>query len=211
MTSRDTKCGKLNINKKSSALAFFLLFLFCGGFFGGCGVLRRHEAVTGSLEDAIEIAVDNFLTCRLRDNSDWFEVVPYLDDDGTYYINEDGLIEFFIIAVDPDDHYWVREENYHTIFHTLFVRHIEKDGKLFTWDDTVADYRLGKEAMLALERYGRLDTLEENDVAYGGRFGLCHETARYWFCPHDLSNYARHIGYYRPRNPPKLRCRPKKR
>ena len=179
--------------------------------FGGCGVLRRHEAVTGSLEDAIEIAVDNFLTCRLRDNSDWFEVVPYLDDDGTYYINEDGLIEFFIIAVDPDDHYWVREENYHTIFHTLFVRHIEKDGKLFTWDDTVADYRLGKEAMLALERYGRLDTLEENDVAYGGRFGLCHETARYWFCPHDLSNYARHIGHYRPRNPPRLHCRPPKR
>ena len=177
----------------------------------GCGVLRRHEAVTGSLEDAIEIAVDNFLTCRLRDNSDWFEVVPYLDDDGTYYINEDGLIEFFIIAVDPDDHYWVREENYHTIFHTLFVRHIEKDGKLFTWDDTVADYRLGKEAMLALERYGRLDTLEENDVAYGGRFGLCHETARYWFCPHDLSNYARHIGHYRPRNPPRLHCRPPKR
>lgn len=210
MTSRDTKCGKLNINKKSSALAFFLLFLFCGGFFGGCGVLRRHEAVTGTLEDAIEIAVDNFLTCRLRDNSDWFEVVPYLDDDGTYYINEDGLIEFFIIAVDPDDHYWVREENYHTIFHTLFVRHIEKDGKLFTWDDTVADYRLGKEAMLALERYGRLDTLGENDVVYG-RFGLGHEAATYWFCPHDLSNYARHIGYYDPVNPPKLRCRPKKR
>lgn len=104
MTSRDTKCGKLNINKKSSALAFFLLFLFCGGFFGGCGVLRRHEAVTGTLEDAIEIAVDNFLTCRLRDNSDWSEVVPYLDDElwpvprvgglfcYTFYYTADGFL-----------------------------------------------------------------------------------------------------------------------
>ncbi|GEM_PF-3170650 len=99
MTSKDTKCGKLNINKKSSVLAVFFFFFFCGGLFGGCGVLR-HQAVTGTLEDAIEIAVDNFLTCRLRDNSDWFEVVPYMDDDGTYYINEDGLIEFFIMEQD---------------------------------------------------------------------------------------------------------------
>ena len=101
MTSRDTKCGKLNINKKSSALAFFLLFLFCGGFFGGCGVLRRHEAVTGTLEDAIEIAVDNFLTCRLSDNSDWFKVIPYWNyHDQRDYYNEDGLIEFFIMEQD---------------------------------------------------------------------------------------------------------------
>ena len=178
--------------------------------FGGCGVLRRHETVTGTLEDAIEIAVDNFLTCRLRDNSDWFEVVPYLDDDGTYYINKDGLIEFSIMPIDTDGLYCVREENYHTIYHTLFVRHIEKDGKLFTWDDTVADYRLGKEAMLALERYGRLDTLEENDVETL-RLDHYREAARYWFCPHDLSNYARHIAWYLPINPPKLHCRPPKR
>ena len=173
----------------------------------GCGVLRRHEAVTGTLEDAIEIAVDNFLTCRLRDNSDWFEVVPYLDDDGTYYINKDGLIEFSIMPMDTDGLYCIREENYHTIYHTLFVRHIEKDGKLFTWDDTVADYRLGKETMLVLDRYGRLDSIGVGSVW----FGVGHEGATYWFCPHDLSNYARHIGYYDPVNPPKLRCRPKKR
>ncbi len=203
MTSRDTKCGKLNINKKSSALAFFLLFLFCGGFFGGCGVLRRHEAVTGTLEDAIEIAVDNFLTCRLRDNSDWFEVVPYMDDDGTYYINEDGLIEFFIMEKDTDQYYFVDT----TKLYPLFARYIEKDGKLFTWDDTVADYRLGKETMLVLDRYGRLDSIGVGSVW----FGVGHEGATYWFCPHDLSNYARHIGYYDPVNPPKLRCRPPKR
>lgn len=100
MTSKDTKCGKLNINKKSSVLAFFFFFFFCGGLFGGCGVLR-HQAVTGTLEDAIEIAVDNFLTCRLRDNSDWFKVIPYWNyHDQRDYYNEDGLIEFFIIEQD---------------------------------------------------------------------------------------------------------------
>lgn len=171
--------------------------------FGGCGVLRRHEAVTGTLEDAIEIAVDNFLTCRLRDNSDWFEVVPYMDDDGTYYINEDGLIEFFIMEKDTDQYYFVDT----TKLYPLFARYIEKDGKLFTWDDTVADYRLGKETMLVLDRYGRLDSIGVGSVW----FGVGHEGATYWFCPHDLSNYARHIGYYDPVNPPKLRCRPKKR
>lgn len=31
MTSRDTKCGKLNINKKSPASAGLFLFFFCGG------------------------------------------------------------------------------------------------------------------------------------------------------------------------------------
>lgn len=199
MTSRDTKCGKLNINKKSSALAFFLLFLFCGGFFGGCGVLRRHEAVTGTLEDAIEIAVDNFLTCRLRDNSDWFKVIPYWNyHDQRDYYNEDGLIEFFIIEQDTDRYYFVD---------TLFARYIEKDGKLFIWNDTVADYRLGNETLLALERYGKLDRIGKGSVWFGDG----PEAATYWFCPHDLSNYARHIGYYDPVNPPKLRCRPKKR
>lgn len=175
--------------------------------FGGCGVLRRHEAVTGSLEDAIEIAVDNFLTCRLRDNSDWFGIVPYRADDGTCYINEDGLVEFFIIARDSNDRYWIDEENYLTVFNVLFVRHIEKEGKLFTWRDTVADYRLGKETLLALERYGKLDCIGKGYVWFGDG----PEAATYWFCPHDLSNYARHIGYYDPVNPPKLRCRPKKR
>lgn len=199
MTSRDTKCGKLNINKKSSALAFFLLFLFCGGFFGGCGVLRRHEAVTGTLEDAIEIAVDNFLTCRLSDNSDWFKVIPYWNyHDQRDYYNEDGLIEFFIIEQDTDRYYFVD---------TLFARYIEKDGKLFIWNDTVADYRLGNETLLALERYGKLDRIGKGSVWFGDG----PEAATYWFCPHDLSNYARHIGYYDPVNPPKLRCRPKKR
>ena len=199
MTSKDTKCGKLNINKKSSALAFFLLFLFCGGFFGGCGVLRRHEAVTGTLEDAIEIAVDNFLTCRLRDNSDWFKVIPYWNyHDQRDYYNEDGLIEFFIIEQDTDRYYFVD---------TLFARYIEKDGKLFIWNDTVADYRLGNETLLALERYGKLDRIGKGSVWFGDG----PEAATYWFCPHDLSNYARHIGYYDPVNPPKLRCRPKKR
>lgn len=68
------------------------------------GVLWRYETVTGTLEDAIEMAVDNFLTCRLRDNSDWSEVVPYLDDElwpvprvgglfcYTFYYTADGFL-----------------------------------------------------------------------------------------------------------------------
>lgn len=32
MTSKDTKCGKLNINKKSSVLAFFSFSFFVGDF-----------------------------------------------------------------------------------------------------------------------------------------------------------------------------------
>ena len=199
MVAGDCCCGYSRIIMKKGLLTLLVLVLV----FGGCGVLRRHEAVTGTLEDAIEIAVDNFLTCRLRDNSDWFEVVPYMDDDGTYYINEDGLIEFFIMEKDTDQYYFVDT----TKLYPLFARYIEKDGKLFTWDDTVADYRLGKETMLVLDRYGRLDSIGVGSVW----FGVGHEGATYWFCPHDLSNYARHIGYYDPVNPPKLRCRPKKR
>ena len=199
MAAGDCCCGYSRIIMKKGLLTLLVLVLV----FGGCGVLRRHETVTGTLEDAIEIAVDNFLTCRLRDNSDWFEVVPYMDDDGTYYINEDGLIEFFIMEKDTDQYYFVDT----TKLYPLFARYIEKDGKLFTWDDTVADYRLGKETMLVLDRYGRLDSIGVGSVW----FGVGHEGATYWFCPHDLSNYARHIGYYDPVNPPKLRCRPKKR
>lgn len=195
MAAGDCCCGYSRIIMKKGLLTLLVLVLV----FGGCGVLRRHETVTGTLEDAIEIAVDNFLTCRLRDNSDWFLIIPHWNShDQRDYYNEDGLIEFFIIEKEPDRYYFVD---------TLFARYIEKDGKLFTWRDTVADYRLGKETLLALERYGKLDCIGKGYVWFGDG----PEAATYWFCPHDLSNYARHIGYYDPVNPPKLRCRPKKR
>lgn len=195
MAAGDCCCGYSRIIMKKGLLTLLVLVLV----FGGCGVLRRHEAVTGTLEDAIEIAVDNFLTCRLSDNSDWFKVIPYWNyHDQRDYYNEDGLIEFFIIEQDTDRYYFVD---------TLFARYIEKDGKLFIWNDTVADYRLGNETLLALERYGKLDRIGKGSVWFGDG----PEAATYWFCPHDLSNYARHIGYYDPVNPPKLRCRPKKR
>ncbi len=195
MAVGDCCYGYSRIIMKKGLLTLLVLVLF----FGGCGVLRRHEAVTGSLEDAIEIAVDNFLTCRLRDNSDWFKVIPYWNyHDQRDYYNEDGLIEFLILEQDTGQYYFVD---------TLFARYIEKDGKLFTWRDTVADYRLGKETLLALERYGKLDCIGKGYVWFGDG----PEAATYWFCPHDLSNYARHIGYYDPVNPPKLRCRPMKR
>ena len=200
MAVGDCCYGYSRIIMKKGLLTLLVLVLV----FGGCGVLRRHEAVTGTLEDAIEIAVDNFLTCRLSDNSDWFKVIPYWNyHDQRDYYNEDGLIEFLILEQDTGQYYFVDT----TKLYPLFARYIEKDGKLFTWRDTVADYRLGKETMLALDRYGRLDSIGVGSVW----FGVGHEGATYWFCPHDLSNYARHIGHYRPRNPPKLHCRPKKR
>lgn len=89
----------------------------------------------------------------------------------------------------------------------LPTRFIEKEGKLFFWQDD--DYPLTEEALTVYERYNLLQD-DEGGIITVPDFAIndAQKAAHYYFCKNDISEYKRvvtniGVGYY---DPPNLDC-----
>ena len=150
---------------------------------------------------ATEIAIEDFLNCRLCDESNVFII---------YYptkINSRRQLEIHIMRVIEDEEKFVVDPTIGFLRRPSYHRCVERDGKLFIWrSDTMTqkDFDL-------LEKYGMLyfakdyDDYEMKVWEYLPNNHDDIETAQYFFCTSNPKHYKRIIDIY-PRTV-KLRCR----
>ncbi len=168
-------------------------------------VMVTHTASSQDLDSvkcvATEIAIEDFLNCRLCDESNVFII---------YYstkINNRRQLEIHIMRVIEDEEKFVVDPTIGFLRRPSYRRCVERDGKLFIWrSDTMTqkDFDL-------LDKYGMLyyasdpDDYEMKVWEYLPNNHDDIEAAQYFFCTSNPKHYKRIIDIY-PRTV-KLRCR----
>ena len=150
---------------------------------------------------ATEIAIEDFLNCRLCDESNVF-IIGY-----STKINSRRQLEICIMRVIEDEEKFVVDPTIGFLRRPSYRRCVERDGKLFIWrSDTMTqkDFDL-------LDKYEMLYYAKDtNDYEMKVWEYLPNnhddiETAQYFFCTSNPKHYKRIIDIY-PRTV-KLRCR----
>lgn len=189
--------------KKLYATVIFVVFF--------CSVIPLTYGQKVELNDAaIEIAITDFLKCRLSKKSSVFSVSIYEGGTDDRYKIMDNIIVISVLPIENIEPYYRI-----TLVDTLGsarlpTRHIIKNGKLFYWHDL--DFGLTEEVIKAFLEFNLAQPINISDLSmllgYEGYYGNT-EAAQYYFCKNDLSNYKRVItgiapGWYKP---PKVNCR----
>lgn len=150
---------------------------------------------------ATEIAIDDFLSCRLCDESNVFII------DNSTKINSRRQLEIHIMRVIEDEEKLVVDPAIGFLRENLYRKCVERNGKLFIWhSDTMTqkDFDL-------LDKYGMLYYAKDSidyELKLWEYLPNNHddiEAAQYFFCPSNPKHYKRIIDIY-PRTV-KLRCR----
>ena len=190
---------------KRLLLLFISIILFCSASFP-----QKNQK-----EEAIDIAITDFLKSKLSKRSNVFRVSIYEKDhyDG-YEINEDLLV---ISIVPENTKTRIMPLYYLTFMDTigsvrLPTRYEEKNGILFYWSDK--DYGLTEETIKVFLDYYVVDLLEnsEYDFLFGmERSGIPEfvKIAHYYFCKNDLNKFksVKTILAARWYKPPKIKCK----
>ena len=189
---------------KRLLLLFISIILFCSASFP-----QKNQN-----EEAIDIAITDFLKSKLSKRSNVFRVSIYEKDhyDG-YEINEDLLV----ISIFPNDTKTRTMPLYYLTFMDtigsvrLPTRYMEKNGILFYWRDK--DYGLTEETIKVFLDYYVVDLLEnsECDFLFGMELSGIPEFvkgAHYYFCKNDLNKFksVKTILAARWYKPPKIKC-----
>ncbi len=179
-----------------------------------CSALAPPIHQRKSIQDnAIEIAIEDYLKCRLSKPYNAFlvwidgisEYAPYKIDDDLIFI--DISPAFYKVYITPVD----------TLGSTRVpTRHTIKNGKLFYWHDP--DYGLTEEMVDIFHQFNVADSIrleeiftrqDERTDSYYQVKNHSKRGAHYYFCKNNPSNYKRVItniatGWYKP---PTIRCR----
>ena len=168
-------------------------------------VMVTHTASSQDLDSVkcvvTEIAIEDFLNCRLCDESNVFLI------DYSTKINSRRQLEIHIMRVIEGEEKFVVDPTIGFLRRPSYRRCVERDGKLFIWRSdamTQKDFDL-------LEKYGMLYFAKDSDdyeMKVWEYLPNNHddiETAQYFFCTSNPKHYKRIIDIY-PRTV-KLRCR----
>ncbi len=179
-------------------------------------------------EDAIEIAITDFLKYRRSNQYDAFVVWVFEKGEYDRYEISDDLITISIASIETsetDSVEWfdgvsntkiMPHEYYITLVDTLGstylpTRHIIKDSKLFFWHDP--EYGLTQDMIDVLLEFNVAERVNISDpmllLGYGDRHDDSGYGADYCLCKNNPRNYKRirsriAAGWYRP---PTIRCR----
>lgn len=183
-------------NEKCTMLVFVLITALMG-----CSTQRVSPVIAEGINDAIELAINDFLTSRLIKNDSRFSVTIHVDDEDVIILSIYGSDENKIF-IGPDDKvgsvpYW---------FPTQYA---EKEGKLFYWCDSTQV--ITNEIINVLAKFNHLDSTYVNGFNGDIPEFIINDSkkgADYYFCKKNLSRYRRvitnlSIGWY---SPPKLDC-----
>lgn len=150
---------------------------------------------------ATEIAIEDFLRCRLSKKANVFEVGNWNEP------NREEQLRICILRVIEDEEKFVVDPAIGFLRENLYHKCVERNGKLFIWHSntmTQKDFDL-------LDKYGMLyyasdpDDYEMKVWEYLPNNHDDIEAAQYFFCPSNPKHYKRRIGVY-PKTV-KLRCR----
>ena len=150
---------------------------------------------------ATEIAIDDFLSCRLSEEANVFKVSNWMK------LNRRRQLEISIIRAIEDEEKFVVDPAIGFLREHSYRRCVERGEKLFYWhSDTMT-----QEDFELLEKYGRLYYAKDSidyELKLWEYMPNNHddiEAAQYFFCPSNPKHYKRIIDIY-PRTV-KLRCR----
>ena len=150
---------------------------------------------------ATEIAIEDFLRCRLSKKGNVFEVGDWNQP------NREEQLRICILRVIEDEEKFVVDPTIGFLRENLYRKCVERDGKLFIWySDTMT-----QEDFDLLDKYGMLyyasdpDDYEMKVWEYLPNYRDDIKAAQYFFCPSNPKHYKRRIGVY-PKTV-KLRCR----
>lgn len=190
-----------------------IVFTFCSLLLCSCATRKQSPVLPENrIDAAIEIAITDFLKCRLKRHHNAFSIRMYERGEYDRYEINDDLIAISISPRETTDpqYYFTLADSVGSM--RLPTRHMIKGGKLFYWHDS--EHVLTSETIAAFKEYNvAADSLSLPDhfsllglEVYGDDF---QKAAQYYFCKNDLSNYKRVItstamGWYEP---PRLRCR----
>lgn len=168
-------------------------------------VMATYTASSQDLDSvrciATEIAIEDFLRCRLSKKANVFEVGNWNEP------NREEQLRICILRVIEDEEKFVVDPAIGFLRENLYHKCVERNGKLFIWhSDTMTqkDFDL-------LDKYGMLyyasdpDDYEMKVWEYLPNNHDDIEAAQYFFCPSNPKHYKRRIGVY-PKTV-KLRCR----
>lgn len=150
---------------------------------------------------ATEIAIEDFLSCRLSREANVFSVANWMT------INSEGQLEIFILRKIEGEDKLVVDPAIGFLRENLYRKCVERNGKLFIWhSDTMTqkDFDL-------LDKYGMLYYASDPDdynMKVWEYMPNNHDNIKavqYFFCPSNPKHYKRRIGVY-PKTV-KLRCR----
>ena len=150
---------------------------------------------------ATEIAIDDFLSCRLSEEANVF-IIDY-----STKINSRRQLEIHIMRAIEDEEKFVVDPTIGFLREHSYRKCVERGGKLFIWhSDTMT-----QEDFELLEKYGMLYYAKDSidyELKLWEYLPNNHddiEAAQYFFCPSNPKHYKRIIDIY-PRTV-KLRCR----
>ena len=150
---------------------------------------------------ATEIAIDDFLSCRLSREANVFSVANWMT------INSEGQLEIFILRKIEGEDKLVVDPAIGFLRENLYRKCVERNGKLFIWhSDTMT-----QEDFDLLDKYEMLYYAKDSidyELKLWEYLPNNHddiEAAQYFFCPSNPKHYKRIIDIY-PRTV-KLRCR----
>lgn len=150
---------------------------------------------------ATEIAIDDFLSCRLSEEANVFIVSNWMK------LNRKRQLEISIIRAIEDEAKFVVDPAIGFLREHSYRRCVERGEKLFYWhSDTMT-----QEDFELLEKYGMLYYAKDSidyELKLWEYMPNNHddiEAAQYFFCPSNPKHYKRIIDIY-PRSV-KLRCR----
>lgn len=167
-----------------------------------CSISRNISVIRGGENEAIEIAINDFLkSCYLRKYDNVFFVILYNENPNYLGVTIYG-VDWEKIFVTPNTK--IGEKS------TFPTRYIEKGGKLFYWDDSTKV--LTAEMVSVLSRYDHIDSTYYNKgfngeiIMYSG--DEKKRGANYYFCRNNFAKYkrvitSRAIGGHET---PKLKC-----
>ena len=141
---------------------------------------------------ATEIAIEDFLNCRLCDESNVF-IIGY-----STKINSRRQLEIWIMRVIEDEEKFVVDPAIGFLREHSYRRCVEREGKLFYWrSDTMT-----QEDFELLDKYGMLYYAKDSidyEMKLWEYMPNNHddiEAAQYFFCPSNLKHYKRIIDIY---------------
>ncbi len=196
------------IDMKKILLLLLLTMLFCSS--SPPPIMQR----TSAYDTAIEIAIEDYLKCRLSKHFCAFIVwVDEISEYAPYKIND----ELIVIDISPAFHRTHITPLVDTIGSVrLPTRHIIKNGKLFYWYDP--NYGLTEKMVNVLFQFNVADSIDllapsitlddYTDNYIHHQVDEKTKISTYYFCKNNLNKYKRVItniatGWYKP---PKIKC-----
>lgn len=156
-----------------------LVLLLCG-----CTTLKESMAIEGTVNDAINNAIRDFVHTENK----------LLKDDNMFLVSANTLKDNIVVTIigDANTVLLIMEEDSSYSYRAFPTMLVEIDGKLFFWYDETKN--VTESIISTLYKYNFVDTMIVNAYIPDRIFDDSKKSIVYCFCRNNLSNYKKRKG-----------------